>query len=175
MLARAFAKVCRRHPEASLVIAGQGPLEGEIQSMIRRLGLSERVRMLGLRQDMPQLLAASDALALSSAWEGMPVVVLEAMASRRPVVATSVGAVPEVIADGDTGIVVPPGSPAALAKGMTRLMDLPPEAKSTIVEGAYRRVCSDFSTEGVLDKWESLFHRLLEGKAGRWDSSLGGA
>ncbi len=156
----AFAEVSRRRPEAYLIIAGQGPLEGEMRSMIPRLGLSGHVRMLGLRRDIPELFAASDALVLSSAWEGMPVVVLEAMMSRRPVVATAVGAIPELIPDGDTGIVVPPGSSAALADGMVRLMAFPAEAKSAIVERAYRRVCSDFSHEAVLDQWEALFRQL---------------
>ncbi len=163
----AFAEVSRRRPEASLIIAGQGPLEGEIRSMIRRLGLSERVRMLGLRRDMPELFAASDALVLSSAWEGMPVVVLEAMASRRAVVATSVGAIPELIADGETGIVVPPGNHEALADGMTQLMELPAEAKSVTVERAYQRVRSQFSHEAALDQLETLFDQLLNDKARR--------
>ncbi len=163
----AFAEVSRRHPKASLLIAGQGSLEGEIRSMIQRLGLSERVSLLGLRQDLPELFAACDALVLSSAWEGMPVVVLEAMAARRPVVATSVGAVPEMIANGETGVVVPPGNHAVLADGMIRLMELPSEAKSAIVERAYQRVCSEFSHEAVLDQWEALFGQLLEGKARR--------
>ena len=163
----AFAEVARRRPDAQMVIAGQGPLEDEIRSMIRRLGLAERVRMLGLRQDMPELFAASDGLVLSSAWEGMPVVVLEAMASRRPVVATAVGAVAEVIADGETGIGVPPGDPAALAEGMTRVMALPSEAKCAIVAKAYQRVRSEFSPERALDRWEALLGQLLEGKARR--------
>lgn len=163
----AFAQVSRRHPEASLMIAGEGPMEGEMQSMIQRLGLSEQVSMLGLRLDMPDLFAAGDALVLSSAWEGMPVVVLEAMASRRAVVATSVGAVPELIDDGETGIVVPPGNPEALADGMTRLMELPSEAKSAMVDQAYERVRREFSREGVLDQWEALFDQLLSGEAQR--------
>ncbi len=162
----AFAEVARRRPDAQMVIAGQGPLEGKIRSMIQRLGLPERVRMLGLRQDMPELFAASDALVLSSAWEGMPVVVLEAMASRRPVVATAVGAVAEVLADGETGIVVPPGDPAALAEGMVRLMELSAGDRSAMVERAYQRVRSEFSREAVLTQWETLFRQLLKGKGG---------
>ncbi len=172
----AFAEVARRRPDAQMVIAGQGPLEDEIRSMIRRLGLAERVRMLGLRQDMPELFAASDGLVLSSAWEGMPVVVLEAMASRRPVVATAVGAVAEVIADGETGIVVPPADPAALAEGMTRVMALPSEAKCAIVDQAYRRVRSEFSPERALDRWEALLGQLLKDKGkGRGDMERHGA
>ncbi len=162
----AFAEVARRRPDAQMVIAGQGPLEGEIRAMIQRLGLPERVALLGLRQDMPELFAASDALVLSSAWEGMPVVTLEAMASRRPVVATAVGAVPELFIDGETGIVAPPGDPAALADGMIRLMAFPAGDRAAIVAKAYRRVRSEFSREAVLTQWETLFRQLLEGKGG---------
>ncbi len=160
-LLRAFAKVARRRPEASLMIAGAGPLEDQVRSLTRQLGLSERVSMLGLRTDLPDLFSAADGLVLSSAWEGMPVVVLEAMAARRPVAATAVGAVPELIADGETGTLAPPGDHRALADGMVRLMELPPEARSAFVGRAYDRVRTEFSPEGVLDRWEALFARLL--------------
>lgn len=162
-LLRAFGKVARRRAEAQLVIAGAGPLEDEIRAMIRRLELSERVALLGLRRDMPELFAASDALVLSSAWEGMPVVALEAMASRRPVVATAVGAVPELISDGETGLVVPPGKHEALAGAMERVMKLSRRDRNDFGDAGYRRVRSEFSPERVLDQWEALFRRLLSG------------
>ncbi len=165
-LLRAFAEVARRRAEAQLVIAGAGPLEDEVRALIGRLGLSGRVALLGLRRDMPELFAACDALALSSAWEGMPVVVLEAMASRRPVVATAVGAVPELVSDGETGIVVPPGDHQALAAGMERMMRLSERERNGLGDAGYRRVCAEFSTESVLDQWETLFRKLLKGAAG---------
>ena len=165
-LLRAFAEVARRRAEAQLVIAGAGPLEGAVRALIGRLGLSGRVALLGLRRDMPELFAACDALVLSSAWEGMSVVVLEAMASRRPVVATAVGAVPELVSDGETGIVVPPGDHQALAVGMERMMRLSERERNELGAAGYRRVCAEFSTESVLDQWETLFRKLLKGAAG---------
>ena len=95
-LLRAFAALAGRR-QARLLIAGDGPLRGELAGRIDALGLVGRVRLLGLRDDLPELYRACDALVLSSAWEGMPNVVLEAMASARPVVATAVGAVPEMV------------------------------------------------------------------------------
>ena len=110
-LLNAFSGLSKGHPNARLMIAGDGPLKSELESLIQWLGIEGRVSLLGLRQDMPALYAASDALVLSSAWEGMPNVVLEAMASKKPVVATSVGAVPEVVTDGESGLTRPPQRP----------------------------------------------------------------
>ena len=129
------------------------------------MGLSGRVRLLGLRDDMAELYRASDALVLSSAWEGMPNVVLEAMASGRPVVATAVGAVPEMVADGWTGFVVPPGDHTALASAMERMMGLAPEERRAMGEAGRSRVRERHSVESVVDAWEGLFGRLLEDRA----------
>ena len=162
-LLHAFSALSQRHPDARLMIAGDGPLKGELDSMIRRLGISGRVRLIGLRLDVPNLYAASDALVLSSAWEGMPVVILEAMASSTPVVATSVGAVPEMVSDGVSGLIVPPHDHEALADAMGKMMNLPEKTRQRLGRAGYDRVLSEFSRESVIDKWEDLFERLLRG------------
>ena len=162
-LLNAFSDVSGLHPNARLIVAGDGPLKGELHSMIQRLQIDDCVRLLGLRLDMPALYAASDALVLSSAWEGMPNVVLEAMASKRPVAATSVGAVPEVVSDGVSGLVVPPHDHEALGNAMGKMMDLPEKTRQTLGRAGYDRVLSEFSRESVIDKWEDLFERLLGG------------
>ena len=128
-LLNAFAALAQRHPNTQLMIAGDGPLKSDLHSMVQRMDMDSRVHLLGLRQDMPALYAASDALVLSSAWEGMPNVVLEAMASATPVVATSVGAVPEVVADGVSGLIVPPRDHRALSSAMARMIKLPEETR----------------------------------------------
>ncbi len=158
---RAFAELLHRRPEATLAIAGDGPLRSEVEQLVRRLGLGERVTMLGLRRDVPRLLQASDALVLSSAWEGMPVVVLEAMASRRPIVATYVASLPEMLEDEVSGLLVPPGDPGGLADAMAKLMDAGPEARESMADKAYDRVRTNYSEEAVLDQWENLFRDLL--------------
>ena len=163
-LLRAFAVLAGRR-QARLLIAGDGPLRGELTGRIDALGLVGRVRLLGLRDDLPELYRACDALVLSSAWEGMPNVVLEAMASSTPVVATAVGAVPEMVAHGETGFVVLPGDHAALAGAMERMMDLAPEERRALGEAGCRVVRSRHSVDSVVDRWEELFGRLLAGKA----------
>ena len=162
-LLRAFGELGERR--ARLYIAGDGPLWRDLARMVEELGLSGRVRLLGLRDDMAELYGACDALVLSSAWEGMPNVVLEAMASARPVVATAVGAVPEMVADGETGHVVPAGDPAALAGAMGRVMRLSPDERRAMGEVGRRVVRERHSVESVVDAWEELFGRLLDGKA----------
>ena len=110
---------------------------------------------------MPELYAASDALVLSSAWEGMPGVVLEAMASKKPVVSTSVGAVPELLV-GDAGrFLVPPGDPVALADAMERMMELPDGTRNEIAEAGYLRVSAEFSVSRIISMWEGLFLGLI--------------
>ena len=157
----AFAELSPGRPEATLAIAGDGPLRNEIVAFVRRLGLVERVKVLGLRRDVPRLLQACDALVLSSAWEGMPVVVLEAMASHRPIVATSVASIPEMLEDGVSGLLVPPGDPSALAGTMAKLMDVGSESRQAMADRAFDRVRTDYSEDAVLDQWEDMFRELL--------------
>ena len=164
-LIRAFSVLAQRRADTQLAIAGEGPLRDDLSRQINDLGLSDHVRLLGLRDDMPDLYRASDALVLSSAWEGMPNVVLEAMASATPIVATAVGAVPELVTDGESGFVVPPGDHIALADAMERMMDLSNEDRQALGEAGYDKVRSEFSLDRVIDKWEDLFNRLLESKA----------
>ena len=164
-LLNAFSALSKSHPNTRLMIAGDGPLKSELDSLIQHLDIEGRVSLLGLRQDMPALYAASDAFVLSSAWEGMPNVVLEAMASATPVVATAVGAVPEVITDGESGLVVPPHDHQALAHAMERMMELPAQTRQAYRMAGYDRVLTEFSRESVIDKWEDLFHRLLSDRA----------
>lgn len=164
---RAFQAVARQHPEATLIIAGAGSQATSLQALIERLGLSNQAQLIGLRTDIPNILSASDAFVLSSAWEGMPVAVLEAMACRRPVVATSVGAIPDLIQNGRSGSLVPPGDSAALADAMERAMEISPEAAGSLVDEAHAHLVAMCSNAVVLDSWETLFDRLLDTRATR--------
>ncbi|GAA6524412.1 glycosyltransferase [Intrasporangium sp. DVR] len=104
-----------------LLAVGQGPLADEIEALHHRLQLGERVRLLGYRTDVADLLAAADIFILGSAYEGLPVSIMEAMAQGLPVVATAVGGVPEAVTDGETGRLVPPRDPQALAHALNGL------------------------------------------------------
>ena len=119
----AFQNIRTRFPKAHLVIAGAGELGGQLQRLSNALGLSERVHWLGWRSDADELIAAFDILLMPSLWEGFGLVLLEAMARRVPVIASRVSAIPEVVCDGETGILVPPRDGSALTEAMTHLLN----------------------------------------------------
>jgi glycosyltransferase involved in cell wall biosynthesis len=120
-LVRALAELPRGAYEA--VIVGDGPDRPALESEVRRLGLASVVRLTGERNDVAQLLAASDVFVLSSRSEGLPLSILEAMAAGLPVVATNVGGVVELVLEGETGFLVPPGDPQSLVGALERLLD----------------------------------------------------
>src|SRR5262249_4177146 len=118
---RTLERVARSRPDARLVLVGEGPERPKIEDQVRRLGVAAGVRFLGLRQDVARLLRATDLFLLTSVSEGIPLTVLEAMAAGLPVVATRVGGLAEVVVDGETGLLAPPGDDAALAGAVLRL------------------------------------------------------
>ncbi|HYL82066.1 MAG TPA: glycosyltransferase [Candidatus Acidoferrum sp.] len=122
-LLEAFAQARIRIPAARLLIVGDGETRGALEAQTRRLGLETVVSFLGSREDIPRLLAACDVFALSSRSEGMPVTVLEAMAARLPVIATAVGDIPDLVLDGETGLLCPPGDPGTLSTALVRLLE----------------------------------------------------
>ena len=101
---RAFARVHAAHPAAVLLLVGRGSLQAETQSLAASLGLDGRVRFVGTREDVPEFMTVADGYVMSSAWEGMPMVLLEAAAAGLPIVATMVGGNPEVVRDGSHGL-----------------------------------------------------------------------
>jgi glycosyltransferase involved in cell wall biosynthesis len=137
-------------------VVGEGPLEQQLKDQAEQLAISDRVRFLGPRSDVPRLFAASDALVLSSWHEGMPNVVLEAMAARRPVVATNVGAVPELVEDGTTGLVVNPREPAALANAMHDLASRPSDDRTAMGDRARAVVEERYTLPVTMPMWSAL-------------------
>lgn len=121
-LLQAFATALHTVPDAHLVIVGDGPSEAEVRRQISRLGLVGSVCLAGNRSEVPELLAAFDAFALSSAWEGLPRVAIEAVAAGVPIVATRVGGLSEVVEDGLTGLLVAPHDPTSLGEAMVALL-----------------------------------------------------
>jgi glycosyltransferase involved in cell wall biosynthesis len=140
-LVRAVAELPEEPCE--LLIVGEGPDRPALEAEIERLGLDGRVRLLGERGDVPELLAGAEAFVLSSASEGMPISVLEAMAAGLPVVASRVGGVPELVADGETGLLVPPGRPESLAEALGRLI-ADPELRHRLGDAGRIRVRERF-------------------------------
>jgi glycosyltransferase involved in cell wall biosynthesis len=126
-LLEAWAQVHPVLPQAVLIIAGDGPLRDSLKQQAAPLG--ESVRFLGWRTDGPTIMADCDTLVLPSLWEGFGLVTLEAMALSRPVIASRVGALPEIVLNGETGLLVPPSNPKALADALCRLLGDPAYAR----------------------------------------------
>jgi glycosyltransferase involved in cell wall biosynthesis len=159
-LIEAFAAVARQRPGTRLLISGEGPEEGRIRDLIERMGLGDSVSILPPTLDVPGRFAATDALVQPSRREGLPVAVLEAMAARRPVIATAVSSVAEVLEDGRLGLVVPPTDASALAAGMLAVID-DPRAAAARADLAAERVARDYSIERMAAEYGVLYRRLL--------------
>ncbi len=149
---------------ARLLVLGAGPLETELVQLAARLGLERRVRFQGFEPNVKRWIQAADGFVLSSRYEGLPMVMLEAGACGLPAVATDVPGTREVIADGENGWLAPAGDPQALAAAMARLMRAPIEERRAMGERARQRVADRFSLDNVLDRWERLYEELLLGK-----------
>jgi glycosyltransferase involved in cell wall biosynthesis len=161
-LLEAFAPL-GRHP-ARLLIAGRGPLLAELQQQVDRLGVSSQTVFLGVRQDIASLLAAADGFVLSSAWEGMPNVVMEALAAAKPVVSTRVGGVAELVQDGTTGWLVPARDPKALSQAMHRLMTLSETERQRMGWAGREHLRAHFGLEAMAHRWMTLYNDLLARK-----------
>ncbi|MBF6596180.1 MAG: glycosyltransferase [Thermaceae bacterium] len=157
-LLEAFQKVQQR--DSRLLIGGTGELLEALKTLVQNLGIAERVGFLGLRKDMPSLMNAADGFVLSSAWEGLPMVLLEASACGLPMVATDVGGNREAVHQGVTGFLVPPKDSTSLASAMSKLMALPPSQRRQMGEAARKFVQESYSLESVLSQWEAIYHQL---------------
>ncbi len=161
-LLRAFALVHMSRPQAQLWIAGEAKRTeaSTLQFLVAELGLGGSFRWLGLRRDLPALLDTADGFVLGSAWEGMPLAVGEAMAMEKPVVATDVGGVRELV--GEVGLIVPSKAPDALAAAMLDLMRRPEEDRSALGKAARLRIESSFSMGAKAEEWETLYYSILD-------------
>jgi glycosyltransferase involved in cell wall biosynthesis len=159
-LLRAFADVHRENPGSVLVLVGRGELQAETEALSQDLGLTACVRFLGVRHDVPELMSAADGYVLSSAWEGMPVVLLEAAASGLPVVATDVGGIREVVRDQESGFLVPRRDPASLALAMLRLMGLSAAERSQMGERGQAHVRAHYGLGRVVNGWEDVYREV---------------
>lgn len=157
-LLTAFASIRQAHPSARLAIAGSGPLHAELRAQIEALGLGGHAELLGTRNDVPRLLAASDLFVSSSHLEGLPLAVLEAMAAGLPVVATAVGDVPRVVVPG-TGVVVPSRDPAAIAAAVQQLLDDPMRMRA-LGTGARAYVTRNYSPSAWIDRLLAIYDEV---------------
>ncbi len=159
-LIKAMVKVRQKFPDIALVIAGKGSLENELKKETAELGLGNSVLFVGPRLDMPDLLKLFDLYVLPSNWEGLPMVLLEAMASGCPIVATAVGGNSMAIKHGHNGSLVEPRNPDRLAEEIIRVLS-DKNIMSRYVDSGYDTFKKDFSAEIMTRKYEKLYLRNL--------------
>ena len=164
-LLRAFTQVAKAVPRSKLLVVGRGPLKGELEDLVRQLRLQGRVDLLGFRNDVPSILAAADAMVIASRYEGMPNAVMEALASGLPVAGTDVGAMPELIAEGVNGYLVPPAEPEALASAMTKIAIASPEKRLAMGEHGRAHVADLCGLGRVMDAWSTLIEQSVRSRA----------
>ncbi|WP_458526476.1 glycosyltransferase [Onishia taeanensis] len=157
-LLRSFAHLDIGTPAPKLAIIGQGSLRGQLEALVDSLGIKDRVKFLGIRHDVPDVLSACDVFVLSSAWEGFGLVVAEAMACERLVVATDCGGVKEVV--GSAGILVPPKDSEALSAGLTNALGLTPEKIERFSISGRDRVIKKFSIDAMAQHYLKLYRCL---------------
>jgi glycosyltransferase involved in cell wall biosynthesis len=165
VLLRAFAQVRRELGNAQLLCAGETQLGGpayrnRLLNLSNDLGLQDTVHWLGIRSDMPSLMAAADLVVLASDWEGLGLVMMEAAMAGRPVVATAVGGVPEIVKHNATGLLVPPGDEQALASGLIELL-LEPERRERMGADARRHATVEFDLESMQAATRALYATLI--------------
>ncbi len=165
-LVRAIPLLLDRVPNAHVVIVGGGDLEGYLRELAEELGVSDRVHVLGPRRDVPAIMQAIDLFAMPSIWEGFGIVLLEAMAAGKPIVASRVATIPEVVLDAETGLLVPPGDPAALADAIATLAGDERRARA-LGEAGRARLHHSFSIEKMVGDTELLYEELARGGEGR--------
>jgi glycosyltransferase involved in cell wall biosynthesis len=158
-LLTAFATLRQDHPTAALVIAGDGELRADLTAHIAQLGLQGHAFLLGSRNDVPHLLAASDLYINASHYEGLPLSILEAMSAARPIVATSVGDIPHVLVPG-AGLLVPPAEPPALAAALRTLLD-DPALGLALGRAAQSHVLHHYSPTAWFQQYLALYQTLV--------------
>ncbi len=161
---QAAAIVLRSFPSARFVVVGDGPDRQQLQELIQRQSLSERFTLLGKRNDMPGIYASLTIIVSASRLEGLPMALLEGMASRLPVIATSVGAVPTIIRDGATGLLVPPEDVDALASAINNLLG-DPQQRHRLGAAARQLVEDEFSARRMTSDYLNLYSAAIQARS----------
>jgi glycosyltransferase involved in cell wall biosynthesis len=160
VLLEGFARVAAAEPRARLLVAGDGPRQGELEALAGALGVAGRTTWLGLRTDAPDLLDACDVFVLSSEREGMPMSILEAMRAGRAVVTTRVGGTAEVVVEGVTGLLSPVGDAAALGEAM-RATASDPARRAAFGAAGRARWSERFTAERMVRATEAVYRDAL--------------
>lgn len=157
-LLQAFSQVATAVQDVDLLLVGDGPLRGELEQFAWSLGLADRIRFLGVRDDVADILAVADVFALTSVSEAASITLLEAMASRVPVVVTEVGGNPEIVRHGIDGLLAPRGDALAIAAAIVTLLEAPDTARG-LAQSAAERVGTLYNLDRTIDRYYSLYCR----------------
>jgi glycosyltransferase involved in cell wall biosynthesis len=157
---RALAEVVKQTPEAVLLLAGDGEKRGELEQLVESLGIARHVKFLGVRSDVPDLMAAADVFVLSSLSEGISVTLLEAMGCALPIAATDVGGNGEVVAHGVTGLLSPRGDASGLAGNLVRLLrDV--ELRRRMGAAGRARLLERFTQDQMHQRYAQIYQDML--------------
>ena len=156
-------QVIEKKPETQFLLIGDGELRPEIERLIKTLNLEKEVILAGWRKDIPQILRVVDILVLTSRWEGLPRVFLEAMASELPIVATKVDGASEAIEEGVNGFLVSVGNIRGMTEKIITLLDNPETAKEMGRRGK-EKVFPEFDIDLMVEKIDDLYQRLIRSK-----------
>ncbi len=159
---KAFAAV--QDKQSNLLIVGEGPHQEMLETLVKELALESRVKFLGVRRDIPDLMQAADAYLMSSVMEGLPMVLLEAAASSLPIVATNVGGNCEIVLDGENGFLVPPSNPQALTEAIDKLMHTTTSERELMGRRGHKHIQETYSLNTIVDEWEKLYTHWMKRK-----------
>lgn len=160
LLLDALPAILAQHPELRVLLFGRGPLEGALSERIHRLGLAERVHLAGFRTDLERILPCLDLLVHPATLEGLGVSLLQAAAAGVPIVAARAGGIPEVVRDGENGLLVPPGDTKALGEAVLWMLDHPEESRALGARGR-ALVERDFSVPAMVEGNLHVYRELL--------------
>lgn len=162
-LVEAAPSIIASHRDAHFLIIGDGELRDALKQQVSKTGVSDNFHFLGVRNDIPRLLASVDLFVLPSLWEGLSIALLEAMAAARPIVCTAVSGTEQVMIPGKTGLVVPPGDSRSLAEAIDRMLSDPERARS-MGNAARRQVDEKFGAQKQSEEYLSFYREVLNRK-----------
>jgi glycosyltransferase involved in cell wall biosynthesis len=158
---RALAEIRRDYPDAILVVLGEGPERAALERLAGDLAIGDAVFLPGRAGDVAEWLERADTVVHPVRWEGFGLALLEAMLAERPVVASSVSSVPEIVVDGETGLLVPPDDPSALAAAISRVL-ANPDLAAAFAKAGRRRARAEFSVDRMTSRTIAVYERVLE-------------
>lgn len=159
----AFSAIQQHFPTTKCLCIGSDFLQGEIQRYVREKRLEQVILFPGFQKDIPSLLSLLEIFLLPSLWEGLPTAMMEAMAMKRPVIASAVGGIPELVEHGKTGLLIPPNDPHALAEAVVQLLRDPQRAQRMGQVG-YEKIRREFSLHAMAARTEAMYDQLLKSK-----------